>query len=348
VDSRWQGEGADLGEGFAAGDALDATVERGGVGDGFLELGLAFLPLLGEGALLGIELLFQAEEGFDNGFEVLAEADGAEVLVEDGHFVGAVGLLEAGGCCGDEALAEGGGERGFANPDAFGLADAAQAGGRAGGDDDGEVGLGFALVLLELVGPVVGPVRGALGFPEDGATIVAGMGADALQGVRSALAFFDFRDFVEGEGGAEVGFGGILTHDDSNQAKKAESVDAEFHGASIKENVSIHAARRIPGDAVLILQDFTHPAPDIVAAAHTLDGRFLFRAAFHLADDRPDAGIVLDRVVEFGTRIDYTLRSPRLLDSSQQFLIADGSSVGIGFHDAQNRNSNCLATPLPD
>lgn len=89
-----------------------------------------------------------------------------------------------------------------------------------------------------------------------------------------------------------------------------------------------------------------HSGPDVVAAAHALDGGFLFRAALGLAKDRPDAGIVLDRVVEFGVGAEAALGGFRLLDAAWEFGVADGdpkSSVGMA---GQKRNSNWLAKRL--
>lgn len=124
---RKEGKVFDGGEGVAAGDALDGAVEVCGVGDGFFELGFADFPLAVEGAFFAVELVFEGDEGFDNGFELLAEFCAAEVLVELLGFVGSGGVLEAKGVCGDEAVAkcsgESGGEVGGADPDALVLGD---------------------------------------------------------------------------------------------------------------------------------------------------------------------------------------------------------------------------------
>jgi hypothetical protein len=137
----------------------------------------------------------------------LAESDRAEVIVENRHLVGAIRLLETLDRCGDESLSErggqGGGEGGFTNPDPLGLPDAADASRRAGCDNDGQISLGLALILLELVRPLVGPLGGALGFPKDGTAFLAVVRANILKAIGAALTFLHLQDLVVGKSGAE-------------------------------------------------------------------------------------------------------------------------------------------------
>jgi len=207
-----EGEGWEFGKGFASSDALDAAVENGGLGDGFFELGFAFAPLLSESAFFALELVFQAEKGFHNGLDALTELQAAKVVVEELGFVGFVGLLHPLDGGGDQAVPERGGEAEgvgeFADPNAVVQTDAANALRGTGGDEDGEVGFGFTLVGFEFVGPIAGPIFRAFGLPENGAAMVALVGADRLKRIGTALSFLDFSDFVEGESGTQVSFQG--------------------------------------------------------------------------------------------------------------------------------------------
>ncbi len=195
-------EAAGIGQGGAAGNALDAAIDFGGVFDGFFELGFALGPLFFEGAAFVGELLAEGEKDFDDAFDVLAELDTANVVVKEGGFVRAAGILGAleGGV--EEALAEGGGQRagkgGFADPDAVELAHAVDGFRGAGGHQDGQFGFGIALVLLQFFDPGGLPVFGALAFPEDGAANQAGVGADLLLDVGAALALLTSEISSEG------------------------------------------------------------------------------------------------------------------------------------------------------
>ena len=71
---------------------------------------------------------------------------------------------------------------------------------RAGGDNDSDICLFFALVVLEFFNPLCGPCLGSLGFPDDFAALAALASAHAVDDVCSELAFFDFNDFVVREG----------------------------------------------------------------------------------------------------------------------------------------------------
>ena len=100
------------------------------------------------------------------------------------------------------------GERGkeVADPHAVNLAEVLQLRRQDLGDDDGELGFGRALVFLELGGPVAAPVPGALGFPEDQAAVVAGVGADPLVNVAAADALANRLNAVVRKSGGELAF----------------------------------------------------------------------------------------------------------------------------------------------
>ena len=83
-----------------------------------------------------------------------------------------------------------------------------------------------------------------------------------------------------------------------------------------------------------------------MASAHSGDHRLLFGATLDFDHDRANAGIVLDRIVEFGMGITNSLGELRFFNATQKFLIADRISEDIGLHMIKTEIRVAIGKPI--